>query len=81
MPALLVADVLSIELLVHAWDLAQATGVKLVVSDELAAYVLELANELISTPLRSGGRFGPALPIDDDVDSLTKLVAFTGRQA
>ncbi|MGV9478517.1 hypothetical protein [Gordonia aichiensis] len=29
--------------------------------------------------LRSSGQFGPAVPVDDDADPITRLVGFIGR--
>jgi uncharacterized protein (TIGR03086 family) len=40
MPARLAAGIFSLELLIHAWDLAVATDQKVAVADELTAYVL-----------------------------------------
>lgn len=81
MPAVLAANILSIEFLVHAWDFARASGQKLVVSDEVAGYVLELAHELISPQVREGGSFDPAVEAHPDADPLDRLIAYTGRPA
>jgi uncharacterized protein (TIGR03086 family) len=80
MPATLVADILSIELLVHAWDLARATGRQIAVSDELSAFVLDLGRELLSPQLRDGDRFAPEVVVGDGADGLARLAAFTGRR-
>ena len=42
MPASLAAGLLPFELLLHGWDLAQASGQELHISDELVAYVRSL---------------------------------------
>jgi len=78
-PATVAANILSVEFLVHAWDLAQASGQQVVVSDEVAAYVLDLAHELIAPALRDGDRFGPEVEAGPDADNLERLAAFTGR--
>ena len=81
MPADLAVNILSVEFLVHGWDFAHATGQKLVVSDEVAGYVLELAHELITPPVREGGSFRPAVEIGHDEPLLDRLIAYSGRSA
>jgi uncharacterized protein (TIGR03086 family) len=81
MPASLAAGILSIEFLVHAWDFAVATGQKVHASDELTAYVLELAQQVISPQGRAGGAFAEALEVGPDAQVLDRLMAFTGRTA
>lgn len=80
LPAPVAADILSIELLVHGWDLASASSVEITASDELADYVLRLGQEVISPELRASGRFDAPLDIESDAGSLERLVAYTGRQ-
>jgi uncharacterized protein (TIGR03086 family) len=81
MPASLAAGILSVEFLVHAWDLAVATGQKVHVSDELTAYVLEIAEQLISPQARAGGSFAEAVEVAPDAHVLERLIAFSGRTA
>jgi uncharacterized protein (TIGR03086 family) len=77
----LVANVLSIELLIHAWDFATALGRKLVVSDELAGYVLQLTEATIQPALRDQVGFADPIEVRRDADPLVRLLAFTGRAA
>lgn len=79
MPAELAADILPLELLLHGWDIARATDQTLAVSDEVAGYVLELAREFISEPVRAGGSFGPEVEVGPDAHVLDRLVAYSGR--
>jgi uncharacterized protein (TIGR03086 family) len=81
MPAELAASILSVELLVHAWDFAVATGQRVNASDELIHYVLDLAHKVISPQGRQGGLFADAVEVDSDVDILDRLIAFSGRPA
>ncbi len=81
LPATIAASILSLEFLVHAWDFASATGQKLAVSDEVATYVLGLAEQIISPELRESAGFYPAIPIGADAPALDRLVAFSGRPA
>jgi len=68
-----------VEFLVLAWDFASATGRKLAVSDEVANYVLGLAEQIVTPELRERAGFDPAVPISGDAPVLDRLVAFTGR--
>ncbi|MDH3302366.1 MAG: TIGR03086 family metal-binding protein [Acidimicrobiia bacterium] len=80
-PALLPAGILSLEFLVHAWDIAQAKGSELDVPEAIAAYVLDIATSIISDDNRGPGKgFGVALDAHSD-DPMGRLIAFTGRKA
>jgi uncharacterized protein (TIGR03086 family) len=81
LPAGVAASILSLELLIHAWDFAVATGQHVTVSDEVSHYVLGLAQQVISPQARQGGSFADAVEVGPDVDVLNRLVAFTGRAA
>lgn len=81
MPADLAAGILSLELLIHAWDFAVASGQEVTVSDEVSSYVLELAQQVISPQARDGGSFADAVEVGPDVDILNRLIAFAGRSA
>jgi uncharacterized protein (TIGR03086 family) len=79
MPAGAALGILSIEFLVHAWDFAQATGQRVVVSDEIAGHVLGVARQIISPEVRAGGSFADPTKAGPDAGLLDRLVAFTGR--
>ena len=79
LPATTVASILNLELLVHAWDFAKASGQDLAVSDVVTDYVEGLALVTISEQVRSGGSFAPAKPVAETAGSLERLIAFTGR--
>jgi len=81
LPATIAASILSVEFLVHAWDFASAAGQKLAVSDEVATYVLALAEQVVTPELRKRAGFDPAIPISGDVPALDRLIAFSGRAA
>ena len=79
MPAVEVGFVANDELVLHAWDLAVATG---------QAYDphpdnLEAAWVMVSStpvdPEARGGLFGPRLPVEDDAPLLDRLLAGAGR--
>jgi uncharacterized protein (TIGR03086 family) len=81
LPATIAASILSVEFLVHAWDFASATGQKVAVSDEVATYVLGLAEQIVTPELRERAGFDPAIPISADAPALDRLLAFSGRTA
>ncbi|WP_370948210.1 TIGR03086 family metal-binding protein [Amycolatopsis sp. cg5] len=78
--AALTAAIMSLELLVHAWDVEVALGRTLDVSDQLCSYVLEQARQVVIPPMRAG-RFGPEVAAPEDATGLERLIAFTGRTA
>jgi len=80
-PAALAASIVSLELLIHAWDFAVATGQQVSVSDEVSLYVLDLAQQVISPQARDSGSFAEAVEVGPDIDVLGRLIAFTGRAA
>jgi uncharacterized protein (TIGR03086 family) len=81
MPAVLAASIVSLELLVHGWDFAVATGQQVTVSDEVSRYVLDLAYEVISPQARQRGSLAGAVEVGPDADILERLIAFSGRTA
>ena len=80
-PAEVASRILSMELLVHAWDFARATGRELPANEGLSTYVLGLAKDgLIQPALRDGDNFADEVELGADADPMAQLVAYTGRQ-
>ena len=79
-PAVMVTDILCLELLVHAWDFARATGQTITVGEALSGYVLERGRSLIAPEMRDGDNFAAEIEVGPEADNLTRLVAFTGRK-
>ncbi|WP_027860137.1 TIGR03086 family metal-binding protein [Marmoricola sp. URHB0036] len=77
LPASFAAGILPVELLLHGWDLAQASGQQMHLSDELVAYVRTLADTLV--PGGRGTNFGPEVPAPENASPMEKLAAFAGR--
>ncbi|MGY1700187.1 TIGR03086 family metal-binding protein [Geodermatophilus sp. SYSU D00766] len=67
------------DLLVHTWDLARATGQDESLDPEEAAAFLA-GIEPWDAALRGSGHYGARVPVPDDADAQTKLLAFTGRR-
>ena len=78
LPASVAVEIIPLELLVHGWDIARATGHDIDVTPEVAGYVLDRARELITADKR-GRSFAAELPAGADATIVQRLIAFTGR--
>lgn len=78
-PATMMAGILSLEFLVHAWDFAQVTGHPVDAPDGLVAYVQQVAEQTIRPEYRGEGKGFAAETSPSSTDPLTVLAAFTGR--
>ena len=80
-PASSVGITASNELVVHAWDVARASGQQLVLDDESLAPSREFV-AMMSGPGSEearGNMFGPALPVPQGASGLDEVVAGNGR--
>lgn len=69
-----------LDIVVHGWDLARATGQDTTIEADLAAEALDISHGLLSPELRATGVFGPEVPVSDDHPLHDRLVAFMGRR-
>ncbi|MEI5673534.1 MULTISPECIES: TIGR03086 family metal-binding protein [unclassified Nocardioides] len=69
----------ALEITVHGWDVAEATGSPRRVPAELAAGLLDAAGALVDARDR-GVRFGPAYAVPGDAPPDVRLLAFLGRR-
>jgi uncharacterized protein (TIGR03086 family) len=76
-PAAFTPSVLCIELLLHGWDLAQGSGQAMEVSDEVVAYVAELAAPIV--PDGRGFAFADEVTPPDGAGALDRFAAYSGR--
>jgi uncharacterized protein (TIGR03086 family) len=67
------------DVLVHTWDLARATGQDETLDPD-EVHRLLIGSEPYDEMLRSSGHYGPRVPVPDDADEQTRLIAFMGRQ-
>jgi uncharacterized protein (TIGR03086 family) len=79
-PAKVMAGILSLEFLVHAWDYAKATGREVTAPDALSDYVMGLAKTIITPQGRSNVGFDDPVDVAADAGALDRLIAYTGRQ-
>ena len=78
LPAPAVGELGLIELLLHGWDVARATGQSLEVSDELGAELLRC----LKPTLDQGRQFevyGPEVPVAADASPFTRALGVSGR--
>jgi uncharacterized protein (TIGR03086 family) len=80
MPGPGLAGFSTLDMLVHGWDLAVATGQPTDLDGRLAAHVLGFAQQALATPESRAGRIGPALAAPADASVTGELVAFLGRR-
>ena len=67
------------DVLIHTWDLARATGLdETLDTDEVHRFVEGM--EPLDDLLRESGHYGPRVPVPDDADEQTRLIAFIGRR-
>jgi uncharacterized protein (TIGR03086 family) len=77
-PAAVSVTVIDVELLLHAWDIAQGSGRTIEISDEVVAYVAGLAERIV--PSGRGDAFADEVAPADGAGALDRLAAYSGRQ-
>lgn len=66
------------DVFLHTWDLARATGQDETLDAQRCAELLA-GMEPMDQVLRASGQYGPRVPVPDDADPQTRLLAFIGR--
>ena len=66
------------DVFMHTWDLARATGQDETLDPALCAELLA-GMEPMEELLRSSGQYGPRVPVPEDADVQTRMLAFIGR--
>ena len=80
-PGPLVARIYVLELVVHSWDLAAATGQRSILDDDLADSALPTAGAMLPPAPRGGEMpFGPVIAVADDRPVYDRLAGYLGRQ-
>ena len=67
-----------LEVLVHGWDLAKATGQEAKLDPDLAQAAYDMISPVIEMG-RAGGAFGPEVPVSPDAPIHERLVGLLGR--
>lgn len=71
---------MTLDALVHGWDLACGIGADRAMPRELVSWAIELV-EPMHDGLVASGLFGSPLPVGADADDQTRLLALLGRSA
>jgi uncharacterized protein (TIGR03086 family) len=66
--------------LIHSWDLARGIGADDTLDAELVALVYERTLPF-ADQLQESGMFAPPVPVPDDADPQTRLLALFGRRS
>jgi uncharacterized protein (TIGR03086 family) len=80
MPGPVLAGFTTLDILVHGWDLARATGQPAALADPLAGHVLAFAHQALAEEEHRAGRIGPAVAVPGDAPVTDRLAGFLGRQ-
>lgn len=81
MPGPALAGAITLDILVHGWDLAVATGQPADLDGRLAAHVLGFAEQALATPEARNGLMAPPLAVAADAPVTQRLTAYLGRKA
>jgi uncharacterized protein (TIGR03086 family) len=80
MPGQVAMDIAAVDLLIHCWDLARATGQTFRPSPEFVDAAEAFAHVSIPPEARDGDAFAAQVPAPRGASALERLIAFTGRQ-
>jgi uncharacterized protein (TIGR03086 family) len=69
-----------IEVVVHAWDVARAIGLRPGFDEEVVREAYRLATTYADESTRNPQMFGPEIVVDSDAPTLDRLVGFLGRE-
>ncbi|GAB09594.1 hypothetical protein GOARA_043_00690 [Gordonia araii NBRC 100433] len=73
------ATINSMDVLVHTWDIAIATGIPYAMPPQLLAPAVEMARRLATAEAVAAKQFGPPVLVEDDGPSEAMLLGLTGR--
>lgn len=79
-PAMFALQLPAMDMVVHAWDLATATGQHVDWDQDLIEETLEFVNSTFGADEMRGDDFQPPVPVPDDAPTIDRLVGFLGRQ-
>jgi uncharacterized protein (TIGR03086 family) len=79
MPGAAAARIRVVEMLVHGWDLAEATGRATAFPEDLAEQALAFTRPKLEALPPGRSPFSPPQPVPDDAPAILRLVACLGR--
>ncbi len=68
------------DVLIHGWDLAEASGQDTTLDPALVKACLEVVEPQVEA-FRAAGAIGPAVPAAPEADPQTRLLALLGRRS
>lgn len=69
----------AVDLVVHAWDLAAATGQDTAIDEDVAETLLELTRPMVTPEVREAGVFGPPVEVPREAPASQQLLGLLGR--
>jgi uncharacterized protein (TIGR03086 family) len=78
-PGAVLLDIISFDLLVHAWDLAQATGQDFDPPADIVEPAMAIAKGMLAPEMRDGDTFAAEVTPPQGASRIEQLAAFTGR--
>jgi uncharacterized protein (TIGR03086 family) len=69
----------AVDLFIHGWDLATATGQKVVIPDEAIAFTRQMFEHIPAEMCRRPGVFADQVDVPADASPTDAIIAFTGR--
>ena len=79
MPAQMAGAITLMEIAVHGWDLAAATGQSYQMDPEVAEATWQTLQQIASPESRARGTFGPEVSVPAEASLQDRLLAFSGR--
>ena len=80
MPGAMLAGFAALDVAVHGWDLATATGQEVTLEADAVERLLEFARQTISEEAGTRApRIGPEVAVPADADATARLVGYLGR--
>jgi uncharacterized protein (TIGR03086 family) len=79
-PAEVFVRFLVFDLMIHAWELARATGQTFEPPGEIIEEVDAFARQAVAPAFRNGEIFADEVEVPEDTPAFDRLVAFSGRQ-
>ena len=74
-----VATFVLADVLIHTWDLSRAAGLDETLDPVEVRRALNGMSQVDPELLVNSGQYGPAVPVPEDADEQTRLIALTGR--
>jgi len=79
LPGGVILEMLTFDLLVHAWDLSQATGQAFDPPADVVEQATATARQMLAPEFRDGDTFAAEVTPSDTATDMERLAAFTGR--